>query len=232
MRPHFRAQLIDLWEGKLFQQREVLNYALDGSELHLHLQFSVLPGHDRDWSLVQVALTDITARKKAEAYLEFLGKHDELTKLYNRSFYADEINRLDRRGRYPVSVVILDLNGLKEINDALGHQAGDALLRRMGEVLGKAATGGQFACRIGGDEFAILLPDTDEHGAELMIVQLEQLLAINNQFYGTPLTAAMGHATARDGTRLELAIRQADRAMYDAKKAYYLESAEPRVARL
>lgn len=232
MRHHFKEQLVELWEGKLHQQREVVNYALTGEELYLHLQFSIMPGHEEDWTRVLVALTDITARKKAEAYLEFLGKHDELTKLYNRSFYADEINRLDRRGRYPVSVVILDLNGLKEINDALGHQAGDALLRRMGEVLGKAVTGGQFACRIGGDEFAILMPETDERGADLMIAQLEELLAINNQFYGTPLTVAMGHATARDGMRLELAIRQADRAMYEAKKAHYLENAELRVARL
>ena len=77
--PHFREQLIDLWDGKLFQQREVVNYALDGTKLHVLLQFSVLPGHEHDWSLVQVALTDITARKKAEAYLEFLGTHDVLT---------------------------------------------------------------------------------------------------------------------------------------------------------
>ncbi len=98
MQQHFREQLIDLWNGKLFQQREVVNYTLDGTELHLHLQFSVLPGHERDWSLVQVALTDITARKKAEAYLEYLGKHDVLTKLYNRSFYVDELNRLERKG--------------------------------------------------------------------------------------------------------------------------------------
>ena len=62
MQQHFREQLIDLWEGKLFQQREVLNYTLDGGELHVHMQFSVLPGYERDWSLVQVALTDITAR--------------------------------------------------------------------------------------------------------------------------------------------------------------------------
>ena len=110
MRPHFREQLIDLWQGKLFQQREVVNYSLTGDELHLHLQFSVLPGHERDWSLVQIALTDITARKKAEAYLEFLGKHDVLTKLYNRSFYVDEMNRLersaplaDRRSSSPIS---------------------------------------------------------------------------------------------------------------------------------
>jgi len=62
MRPHFREQLIDLWNGKLFQQREVVNYSLSGDELHLHLQFSILPGREQDWSLAQIALTDITAR--------------------------------------------------------------------------------------------------------------------------------------------------------------------------
>jgi len=85
MRPHFREQLLDLWKGRLFQQREVVNYALEGSELNVRLQFSVFPGHEAQWDLVLLALTDITARKKAEAYLEFLGKHDVLTKLKNRS---------------------------------------------------------------------------------------------------------------------------------------------------
>ncbi len=159
---HFKEQLIDLWEGKLFQRREVVNYTLDGSELHLHLQFSVLPGHERDWSLVQVALTDITARKKAEAYLEFLGRHDALTKLYNRSFYVEELNRLGRKGPYPVTVILADLNGLKLTNDQLGHAAGDALLRRVGEVMNELFDKPQTAARIGGDEFAILLPAMDE----------------------------------------------------------------------
>jgi hypothetical protein len=113
MEPHFREQLIDLWDGKLFQQREVVNYALDGTKLHLLLQFSVLPNHERDWSLVQVALTDITARKKAEAYLEYLGTHDVLTRTLNRSFYVDELNRLERKGPKPVTIIIADLNGLK-----------------------------------------------------------------------------------------------------------------------
>ena len=85
MQRSFREQLIDLWNGRLFQRREVVNYALNGNEVHVLLQFSVLPGHEDDWSLVQVALTDITARKKAEAYLEFLGTHHVVTKLYNRA---------------------------------------------------------------------------------------------------------------------------------------------------
>ncbi len=63
MELRFRKQLIDLWDGKLFRQREVVDYALDGTKLHLPLQFSVLPNHERDWSLVQVALADIIAAR-------------------------------------------------------------------------------------------------------------------------------------------------------------------------
>jgi PAS domain-containing protein len=116
-------------------------------EVHVHLQFSVLPGHEQDWDLVLVALTDITARKKAEAYLEFLGKHDVLTKLRNRSFYVDELNRLERKGPFPVTVIMADLNGLKRINDQLGHAAGDALLRRAGESDGNALSRGAHRWR-------------------------------------------------------------------------------------
>ena len=222
MRPHFREQLIDLWDGKLFQQREVINYSLDGSEVNVHLQFSVLPGHEHDWDLVLVALTDITARKKAEAYLEFLGKHDVLTKLRNRSFYVDELNRLERKGPFPVTVIMADLNGLKRINDQLGHAAGDALLRRAGEVMAKAMETPFHAARIGGDEFAILMPNTDERGGAAMIDTIRQLVEMNNQFYpGSVLSFSMAAATCQHGERLEAVVQRADLLMYDEKRAFY-----------
>ncbi len=231
MRNHFREQLIDLWNGKIFQQREVVNYSLAGDELHLHLQFSVLPGYEHDWSLVQVALTDITARKRAEAYLEYLGKHDVLTKLYNRSFYVDELNRLERKGPFPVTVVMIDLNGLKMANDQLGHAAGDALLRRAGEVLSKAVDKPSYAARIGGDEFALLMPGTDERDAKLVLESIENMLEVNNQFYtGLPLSFAMGLATSEPGERLEAVVRRADLRMYEAKRAYYASTERDRRA--
>jgi diguanylate cyclase (GGDEF)-like protein len=218
----FREQLIDLSDGKLFQQREVLNYSLDGAELHFLMQFSVLPGREHNWSLVQVALTDITARKKAEAYLEFLGKHDVLTKLYNRSFYVDEINRLERKGFAPVTIVIADLNGLKSANDQFGHGAGDELLRRAGEVLAKVVEKPCVAARIGGDEFAVLMPNADEAAGEAMMEDIRRLAELNNQFYSaTPLSFSMGAATGRSGERLEAVARRADITMYDAKRRYY-----------
>lgn len=138
MAESFAEQLLDLWDGKLVQQREVVNYSLSGEPVYIHMQFAVLDERRHDWSMVLLSLVDITARKKAEAYLEYLGKHDVLTQLRNRAFYMEELNRLVRKGPWPVAVVVVDLNGLKVINDEYGHAAGDAMLRRVGEVLIKA----------------------------------------------------------------------------------------------
>lgn len=225
MEPHFREQLVDLWDGKLFQQREVVNYALDGTKLHLLLQFSVLPNHEHDWSLVQVALTDITARKKAEAYLEYLGTHDVLTRTLNRSFFVDELNRLDRKGPKPVTIIIADLNGLKTANDELGHGAGDALLRRAGEVFGSLVEKPASVSRIGGDEFAVLLPGTDAAVGEGVLASLQELIDLNNQYYpDAELSISAGIATSRPGDRLEQVVKRADMKMLHAKRLYYLQA--------
>jgi diguanylate cyclase (GGDEF)-like protein len=222
MEPCFREQLIDLWDGKLFQQREVVNYTLDGNKLNLLLQFSVFPGREHDWSLVQVALTDITARKKAEAYLEYLGSHDALTKLCNRSFFAEELSRLERRGISPVTIIMVDLNGLKAANDERGHAAGDALLRRAGEVLNSIVDQPARAARLGGDEFAVILPNVERAEGEAMMRVILDLVAINNGFYtDLPLSLSMGLATSQPGERLETVVKRADLAMLEAKREHY-----------
>ncbi|QXL84468.1 GGDEF domain-containing protein [Comamonas sp. NLF-1-9] len=219
----FGEQLIDLWEGRLLQQREVVNYTLAGTPLSIHMQFVVQEDHRDDWSLVLLSLVDITARKKAEAYLEYLGKHDVLTGLRNRAYYIEELNRLTRKGPWPVAVIAVDLNGLKHVNDEQGHAAGDAVLRRAGEVLAKALdTLPGCAARIGGDEFCVLLPDADERAAQALMERLTSLQELNNQYYpGQPLHFAMGVAVAREGESLETVTHRADRAMYAAKQRYY-----------
>lgn len=229
MEAHFREQVIDLWEGRLFQVREVVNSTLGGDDLHLHMQFSVLPGHEADWSLVQVALTDITARKKAEAYLEYLGQHDVLTRLYNRSFYVEELNRLERKGPWPVAVLVADLDGLKEVNDNLGHAAGDELLRRAGEVLAEAVRRPAHAARIGGDEFVVLMPASTAEDAANLVAEIAKLVEVNNTFYpGAPLSLSFGVAGAERGERLEEAVKHADLRMYAAKQEFYRTTGDRR----
>jgi diguanylate cyclase (GGDEF)-like protein len=149
-----------------------------------------------------------------------------LTKLYNRSFYVDELNRIERKGLHPVSVIMIDINGLKPANDLWGHAAGDALLRRAGEVLAKALEKPCCAARIGGDEFALLLPGVDERGAEATIANVEKLVTLNNQFYpGVPLSFAIGTATRHSEESIEDTIKRADLLMYRSKQDYYSQSA-------
>jgi diguanylate cyclase (GGDEF)-like protein len=223
MRESFAEQLIDLWNGKTVQTREVINYGLGGAPINIHMQFAVRPDHAENWDLVLVSLVDITARKKAEAYLEYLGRHDSLTRLRNRAFYVEELNRISRKGPWPLSVVAIDLNGLKGVNDSEGHVVGDMLLRRAGEVLASASAGQPWCvARIGGDEFVALLP-----GADIRVVQdfknrIESMVDLNNQFYpGRQLSMAMGIASAQNAREVDDALHTADQAMFDAKSRYY-----------
>jgi diguanylate cyclase (GGDEF)-like protein len=225
MENSFAEQLYDLWQGKLFQQREVVNYSLSGDLINIHMQFSVLQSHEANWDQVLLSLVDITARKKAEAYLEYLGKHDSLTGLGNRAFYVEELNRVSRRGPWPLCLLVIDLNGLKQVNDSLGHAAGDAMLRRAGEVL-TSATAGQAVCaaRIGGDEFVVLMPGCDERVAESLKSRIQSMTELNNQFYpGQSLHMAIGMGVCSASGQVDAALNQADKDMFDAKAKFYQE---------
>jgi diguanylate cyclase (GGDEF)-like protein len=220
---YFVDELLQFWDGRLKQHHEVVNYTLGGEPLNMMLQLSVMPGCEQDWSRVLVALTDITARKRAEAEVAFLGRHDVLTMAYNRSFYVEEIRRLESAGPFPVSVVIADLNGLKPVNDRLGHAAGDEMLRRAGEVLMQVVGAQGSVARIGGDEFVILLPGTRPEGAEAMVRAIGAAVEADNRRHGgtAQLSFSMGYAGCEAGGRMEAAFQQADALMYQAKRDYY-----------
>jgi diguanylate cyclase (GGDEF)-like protein len=176
-----------------------------------------------------VALTDITARKKAEAYLEYLGTHDVLTQLHNRTYYRDELARLQRRRLTQVTVLMIDVNGLKSINDQLGHNAGDAMLRRAGEVLLQAVEKPSAVARIGGDEFAVLMPGADEDAGAKLVDEINRLVALNNQVYApVALELSIGVATSLPGELLELTIKRADQELLDAKRRHYAQDGRSR----
>lgn len=222
MRASFIEQLCDWWDGKLFHQRETVNYALTGDAVNVYMQISVLPGFETTWERVLVSLTDITARKRAEAYLEYLGKHDSLTKLRNRAFFDEELTRLRRRDSWPIGVVVVDLNGLKPINDNGGHAAGDAILRRAGEALKKAFGDDVCVARTGGDEFGALLPKCDAAHLGQINAHIQSVVDLNNQFYqGPTLSLSVGIAMAHSPMEVDEALRLADARMYEAKHNYY-----------
>lgn len=122
---------------------------------------------------VLAIVRNITESKEYLQKIEQLSFHDQLTGLYNRRFYEEELKRLDTVRNYPLTLVMLDVNGLKLTNDAFGHIAGDELLKAVAEVLKRQCRADDIIARIGGDEFIILLPETAYEEAESVVSRIQ-----------------------------------------------------------
>jgi len=116
--------------------------------------------------------TDISQRKKAERELIYMNYHDQLTGLYNRRFFEEELKRLDTERNLPISLIMADVNGLKLFNDAFGHAEGDKLLVKAAEIIRKELREDEIVARLGGDELVILLPRTDSEEANSIVKRI------------------------------------------------------------
>lgn len=149
---------------------------------------------------------------------------DEVTGLYNRRFFSlrleEELSRY-RRFNHPVSVVLLDLDGFKSVNDSLGHAVGDDTLRDVAQILMKHSRGINVVSRYGGDEFAVLLVETSKAGARLYADRIREVVAKYPFAHGKILTASFGVASLPDdeASTAEDLFRFADEALYAAKRA-------------
>lgn len=166
---------------------------------------------------VVIVFRDATDKKERLQEAEYLSFHDYLTGLYNVRYMEDAMTRMDTRRNFPFSLVAVDVNGLKLTNDAFGHETGDRLLKKTAEILKEACRSDDIVCRIGGDEFMLLLPKTSKVQAEAVKSRILRL-ADNALVDNSEVSLAMGIGTKNHPSQgMEDIRKQADSAMYKDK---------------
>lgn len=179
--------------------------------------FSHGTGNSRKFILM---IEDISDQKRYEKELHYLATHDALTGLYNRGFYEIELQRLTNGRYFPVSVIMADIDGLKAVNDQMGHEAGDKLIKAAASVLADSFRADDVVARIGGDEFAVVVRGAN---ADVMLNIVKRNL-LTRQFiehagHRIPVSLSFGTATASCCEELAVMQTKADALMYQDKAA-------------
>ncbi len=197
-------------ESRSFRHKSGRSVAVERTGVIVHLNGK---------KVYMVTARDVTERKYIEEKMLYLSFHDILTDLYNRTYFEEELARMDRRRAGSVGLIIFDLDGLKLVNDSFGHEQGDNLLVRMAGLIQGCFNEPDVVARIGGDEIAVLLRETS-------IKQLEQVVAkvydevdrIQQTAHRIPLSLSAGYAFSADkNMSMRDLFREADNNMYREK---------------
>lgn len=212
---------------------QAVKYAMYTADFGRYIEFRV-PTRGGDYRIIEaigrnlvdnpavggvvVNARDITERRMAEDKLWYLSTHDTMTDLYNRAYFSEEMARMERGRIFPISIFIADVDGLKEVNDNQGHTAGDDLLRQTALLLRNSFRSDDVVARIGGDEFAVLLPGADENAAQTALARVRKNLQTFNESQNDfRLSLSMGVSTGKKGDALGEVLRLADQNMYSEK---------------
>ena len=164
------------------------------------------------------SIVDITDKKIKNDKIKYLSFHDVLTGLYNRNYFNEEIKRFSSERNWPLSIIMSDINGLKIVNDTMGHKEGDKIIVRFAKILKSKIRSNDVAARIGGDEFSVIMPNTDERGAEKFIRRLLDAVDYENRQNEVYLSVSFGYATQKGQYEtLNDLLKEADLNMYSNK---------------
>ncbi len=209
----------------------------DGSEFPIEISLSAIPMHGK-WGAVAI-IRDISQRRLNEETIRSLVITDPLTGFYNRrglmTLAEQQIKIAERKG-YGLLLLFADLDELKLINDTLGHQAGDAAIVEAAQVLGKVFRKMDIIARIGGDEFAVLAPETSTEYSCFVEKRLRDQLALHNALAGRAYTLSMSTGMAyydpEEPCSLDDMLSRADSRMYEQKRRKNAQLNKVKIRRL
>jgi diguanylate cyclase (GGDEF)-like protein/PAS domain S-box-containing protein len=199
------------------QGYEVQLYRKDGSKIWVSLNARAIRNANGELLFHEGTIQDITERKRAEDQIQYLSFHDKLTGLYNRAYFEEEIFRLDTERHLPLSIVMGDVNGLKLINDAFGHQEGDKVISQVAKILKESCRKEDVIARWGGDEFSIFLPRTN-YGVTSEVIDRIKIACGKASRGPVKFSIALGAGT-KDGPSQDIqkVLREAEERMYRNK---------------
>lgn len=199
---------------------ELYAHRRDGTWVPVEVSLAPVHAGGRTFSIAIVR--DLTERRRRERDLIFLSTHDALTGLVNRLAFDEALGKLDALGPHPVGVLMVDLDDLKRVNDEHGHAAGDALLKRVADVLRATFRADDVVARIGGDEFAVLTAGKDAQSVQLLAMRLMDAVQQHNREHdGMALKLSIGVAVAETGGSIVAALHDADARMYSMKRLHH-----------
>jgi len=164
-----------------------------------------------------IVFRDFSEKREKQKWIEYLSYHDQLTGLYNRRFFEEELKRMDTARNLPISILFGDMNGLKVINDAFGHHKGDELIRQAAEAIRSVCRCDEIIARTGGDEFVVLLPRTDQASAEKLLQRIVSEVG-KQKFMGIGLSVSFGLDTKLKASQpIGEILKSAENIMYKKK---------------
>ncbi|RAU45457.1 MULTISPECIES: diguanylate cyclase [unclassified Pseudomonas] len=216
------AMLVEAVEEHSHQTNDWTFVRRDGSHLRVNMQVSPMLNEHNQWVGYLAVCVDITERKRVEEELRTMSVTDALTGVFNRRYFQERLQaELSRVGRYggAFAVVMLDIDHFKRINDQLGHAVGDRVLQAICQRLSHRLRGSDVFCRLGGEEFMILCPDTDGAQAYGLATELRAALRAEPVDGVGQVTASFGIASWREGEGGDSLLVRADAGVYAAKMA-------------
>lgn len=164
-----------------------------------------------------IYVRDISEKVEYQRKIEYLSFHDHLTGLYNRRYLEDSLNEYDKKTNLPISLFVIDVNKLKMINDNYGHDLGDKLLIKVAQILKNFFKNNGIISRTGGDEFVILLPNTNEVESKYLKKKLKEKTK-NSYIKDIPISFAIGYSIKNGNENINNILRNADKNMYLDKR--------------
>jgi len=189
----------------------------NGNVIWVNLTVSQIQSKGYDGKYCLCMIEDITSKKKSEEKILYLSYRDQLTGLYNRRFYDEELSRINTSRNLPITIALGDVNGLKLTNDAFGHVFGDNLLKKIASIFQKECRSEDIIARIGGDEFVFIFPKTDYLEAKKILDRITLALQ-KEQLKNPTCSVSFGLATKQNVKEdIRKIFMKAERNMYHNK---------------